>query len=61
VKVVSVTAGDNHTLAVAGDVSVYVWGVEAREGEGAIGLGPLEDDSVETPLPIPALRVACGL
>jgi alpha-tubulin suppressor-like RCC1 family protein len=34
-----VTACNNHTLAVAGDGRVYVWGVECSDGTGALGLG----------------------
>jgi alpha-tubulin suppressor-like RCC1 family protein len=65
IKVDVVAASDLHTLALADDGSVYVWGGESYAADtGALGLGPSVEDAKETvptPLRIPALRVAHGL
>jgi alpha-tubulin suppressor-like RCC1 family protein len=67
VKVDAVAAGERHTLALADDGSVYVWGDRFAADSGALGLGPSVNDAgragraVHTPQRIPGLRVACGL
>jgi alpha-tubulin suppressor-like RCC1 family protein len=63
VKMDAVAAGESHTLVLADDGSVYVWGDERAAASGAFGLGPEADDDgwVVMPQRIPALRVACGL
>jgi alpha-tubulin suppressor-like RCC1 family protein len=63
-RVVAVDAGENHTLAVADDGSVYAWGHVRTAKWGSLGLGPtasLAQTAVRTPQRIPALRVACCL
>jgi alpha-tubulin suppressor-like RCC1 family protein len=60
----AVAAGDNHTLAVADDGSVYAWGTEAAASSGALGLDPsLQAAGRSVPMPqhVPVLRVTCGL
>jgi alpha-tubulin suppressor-like RCC1 family protein len=64
IKVDAVTAGDHHTLALADDGSVYVWGSMSSAHSGALGLGTSVSDAgegVPTPQRVPWLRVACGL
>jgi hypothetical protein len=61
VNVDAVAAGDNHTLAVADDGSVYAWGGESAPRAGALGPGPsVSDAEVPTSQLIPGLRVACA-
>jgi alpha-tubulin suppressor-like RCC1 family protein len=63
VKMDAITGDESHTLALAEDGSLYVWGSDAG-GSGALGLGPSVSGarkSVHTPQRIPNLRVACGL
>jgi alpha-tubulin suppressor-like RCC1 family protein len=64
IEVDVVAACHYHTLALAGEGSVYVWdNIEAAEA-GALGLGPSVCDAgqlVPTPRRISALHVACGL
>jgi alpha-tubulin suppressor-like RCC1 family protein len=64
IKVDAVMARGNHTLALADDGSVYVWGDKDTTTSGTLGLGPSVADAgreVGTPQRIPALRVVCGL
>jgi alpha-tubulin suppressor-like RCC1 family protein len=64
VKVDAVAAGRDHTLVLADDGSVHVWGSKDAARPGALGLGPSVSAAgrdVPTPRRIPALRVACGL
>jgi alpha-tubulin suppressor-like RCC1 family protein len=64
IKVDAVAAGLAHTLALADDGSVYVWGGGCAVFTGALGLGTAVRDAkkpVRTPQRISALRVACGL
>jgi alpha-tubulin suppressor-like RCC1 family protein len=64
VKVDAVASGERHTLALADDGSVYVWGDRFAADAGALGLGASARDvkeTVPTPRRIPRLRVACGL
>jgi regulator of chromosome condensation len=64
VKVDAVAAGNHHTLALADDGSVYIWGREAEEDWDALDLGLAGGDPEERasmPQRIPGLRVACGL
>jgi alpha-tubulin suppressor-like RCC1 family protein len=63
VKVDAVAAGNEHTLAVADDGSVYAWGNGAAAKAGALGLGPTVSDARTTgrmPQRIPGLRVVCA-
>jgi hypothetical protein len=63
IKMDAVTSSGGHTLAVAGDGSVYAWGCWNAAGPGALGLGPVVAcafDPVDTPQRVPALRVTCG-
>jgi alpha-tubulin suppressor-like RCC1 family protein len=60
-KVVEVAAGTGHTLAMADDGSVYLWGNLSAAGSGALGLGPAVQPAgrhVRTPQLVPTLRVA---
>jgi hypothetical protein len=64
IKADAVAAGHNHTLALADDGGVYVWGGTLAAARGALGLGSSVSDArraVPTSQRIPALRVACGL
>jgi alpha-tubulin suppressor-like RCC1 family protein len=64
VNVVAMAAGDDHTLALADDGSVYAWGNKSAAERGALGLGLAVYDArraVLTPQRIPGLCVACGL
>jgi alpha-tubulin suppressor-like RCC1 family protein len=64
VTVDAVATGDDHTLALADDGSVYAWGDKDTVSSGTLGLGPSVMDAeheVPTPQRILALRVACGL
>jgi len=45
VKVDAVSAGDGHTLALADDGGVYVWGGAHAARTGALGLGPSVRDA----------------
>jgi alpha-tubulin suppressor-like RCC1 family protein len=62
VKVDAVAVGFCHTLAVAGDGSVYAWGSGSTAMAGALGLGLSTRCAADVPVPqrIPALRVVCG-
>jgi alpha-tubulin suppressor-like RCC1 family protein len=60
IKVDAVAAGPEHTLALADDGSVFVWGDEWVVLGGAFGLCSSDHDE-GTPRRVPALRVACGL
>jgi alpha-tubulin suppressor-like RCC1 family protein len=64
VKVDAVAAGNQHTLAMADDGSVYVWGNVSAAESGALGIGPssgVTRKNVRKPRRVPVLRVACGL
>jgi alpha-tubulin suppressor-like RCC1 family protein len=64
IKVDAVIASTHHTLAIADDGSVYLWGNAFTARSGALGLGSSVRDAgarVPTPQRIPELRVACGL
>jgi E3 ubiquitin-protein ligase HERC2 len=61
VKVDAVAANTYHTLALADDGSVDVWGRGAAARAGALDLGPSVTDAVPTPQHIPGLRAARGL
>jgi hypothetical protein len=64
VKVDAVAALERHTLALADDGSVYVWGDNFAAEWGSLGLGPSVNGAhapVLTPQRIPGLRLACGL
>jgi alpha-tubulin suppressor-like RCC1 family protein len=57
-----VTAGTYHTLALADDGRVYAWGEGRAASWGSLGLGPSVQAAgiyacVDTPKPIPAIRV----
>jgi alpha-tubulin suppressor-like RCC1 family protein len=59
VKVDFVAVGEDHTLALADDGSVYAWGGKRAAGSGALGLGPSvghTNASVHTPQRVQALR-----
>jgi hypothetical protein len=63
VEVDAVTAGCYHTLALAGDGSVYVWGKTYAEQSDALDTGPSVQAArrlVHKPRRVPALRLACG-
>jgi alpha-tubulin suppressor-like RCC1 family protein len=64
VKVDAVAIGNEHTLALSDDGSVYAWGSKMAAKSGALGLGQSVIDArkaVRTPQPIPELRCACGV
>jgi alpha-tubulin suppressor-like RCC1 family protein len=60
----AVVSGSLHTLALADNGSVHVWGGKSAAEWGLLGLGPSVSDAgnaVPTPQRIPGLRAACGL
>jgi hypothetical protein len=63
IKMDAVAAGYRHTLAVADNGSLYVWGDSAGAGSVALCLGTsaFEDVCVPTPQRVPDVRLACGL
>jgi alpha-tubulin suppressor-like RCC1 family protein len=62
IKVDAVVAGNNHTLALAEDGSVYAWGDRSATRSGVLCLDSLVGDAgASTPVRIRELRVACGL
>jgi alpha-tubulin suppressor-like RCC1 family protein len=61
IKVRSVAANENHTLALAEDGGVYAWGHELATRAGALGLGSAGTEAVPTPQRLPALLAAYGL